>query len=63
MRKKHDSLSEAIGIEIVVVTDGDIHVDVVSDGAIAIVVGLATPCCIEGHEVDEIGDQCHRKAY
>lgn len=63
MRKKNHILPEAILIKFIIMTDGDIQIDISLNGAIVIVVGLATPCFIEGYEVDEIGDQCHWKAY
>lgn len=62
MRDEDDILSEAIIVDIIVMTDRDIHIDVSLNILIA-VAGLATPCSIEGDEVDEIGDQRHWEAY
>jgi len=63
VRDKDYDLSEAVAVELVVVADGDVHVDVSLNGAIAIVVGLATPCCVEWYEIGEVGDQSHWEAY
>ena len=59
--KEDYHFSESVPIKSVVVTDGDVHINVFSDSAIVLIVGLVTPCCIKGNKVDEVRDQSHGK--